>query len=403
MSVVGSAPTSAPPSVLNSASNSYSDVDSHVEYPPLFQMPTVALSSKYSSTSVLPLKKHTIGKGATATVKMVHLIKDHTKVYAVKEFHHCGPYKTDSEYRANLANEYMISKRLEHPNIVHTEELCLGGSRRWCHVMEYCAGGDLFSLIKNGFDVMSVSDRNCLFKQLLRGVGYLHSQGIAHRDIKPDNLLLTTDGTLKITDFGVFFVFQQEADGVSKMCSSMCGSEPYLSPEVFDGLRHDSLLYDPRMLDVWSCALVYLCMAYKGLPFAKADEAEDERFAEYRQKINQFHKENPTVKFSNKETTTLPSVRFLRPFNVSCRRLLLRMLEPNPHRRCTIAEALNDPYVGRIEVCCESVAPDATLPTTPIDATHKDAVKNFSRTPIKKSHDHFAILDKKKVMAASSV
>ncbi|KAK9457973.1 kinase-like domain-containing protein, partial [Dipodascopsis uninucleata] len=234
----------------------------------------------------------TIGKGSTATVRVVHSVHDHTKLFAVKEFHHKGPYKTSREYNSKLAIEFEIAKRLNHPNIVHTEDLCLGHNKRWCQVMEYCAGGDLYAHIKQLREPMPARERNCLFKQLLRGVAYLHNRGIAHRDIKPENLFLTTDGTLKISDFGVSYIVQEHPpSGPVKMCSSVCGSEPYMSPEVLEGDER-SVLYDARKLDVWSCAIVYFCLTYGGHPFEKASRS-DPRYNEYCEILQEFHREHP--------------------------------------------------------------------------------------------------------------
>jgi protein-serine/threonine kinase len=56
--------------------------------------------------------------------------------------------------------------------------------RQWCVVMEYCAGGDLFCRI-NGGSLTSQAEYDCYFVQLVHGVQYLHSMGVAHRDLKP--------------------------------------------------------------------------------------------------------------------------------------------------------------------------------------------------------------------------
>lgn len=68
--------------------------------------------------------------------------------------------------------------------------------QRWCEVMEYCPGGDLYAAIKKGG--MSPSEVECCFKQMLCGVEYLHRQGVAHRDIKPENLFFNARGQLKV-------------------------------------------------------------------------------------------------------------------------------------------------------------------------------------------------------------
>ena len=77
--------------------------------------------------------------------------------------------------------------------------------------MEYCAGGDLLAKLM-GIGFSGMDEINCLFKQLLRGLEYMHGSGVVHRyaqlisDLKPENILL--DGTqriLKNTDFGIIF------------------------------------------------------------------------------------------------------------------------------------------------------------------------------------------------------
>jgi protein-serine/threonine kinase len=154
----------------------------------------------------------------------------------------------ETEYEMKIKSEFSIAKSLNHPNVVKTLRLCTNKGR-WCHVMEYCDQGDLFGLVQKGYlkDADRQTDRECLFKQLLQGVRYLHCRGIAHRDIKLENLLITCNGYLKITDFGVSEVFsgvhpgERETDGQYRrdmsetvlLCKpGICGSMPYIAPEV---------------------------------------------------------------------------------------------------------------------------------------------------------------------------
>jgi serine/threonine protein kinase len=83
-------------------------------------------------------------------------------------------------------------------NIVETVDLVQDESKRWCEVMEFCPGGDLYAAIRRGR--MSPSEVECCFKQILTGVAYLHSQGVAHRDIKPENLFFDLQGHLKVVE-----------------------------------------------------------------------------------------------------------------------------------------------------------------------------------------------------------
>ena len=210
---------------------------------PQMDVPVIPLSSKYASHSHVPGKAKKCGEGVSAVVKVMHQISGpRSQLYAVKEFRKRARSETPEDYVEKVNSEFCISKSLHHPNIVVTEDLCLSNSRRWCHVMEYCSGGDLFGLIQKDF--MREPEKNCCFKQLLRGVAYLHDHGIAHRDLKPENLLVTADGHLKITDFGVSEVFAGNHPGSAGFkCGTdmteirlsnpgIVGSPPYIAPEV---------------------------------------------------------------------------------------------------------------------------------------------------------------------------
>jgi len=210
---------------------------------PEMSAPVVALASKYASHSHIPGKSKRCGEGVSAVVKVMHRLHGRrNELFAVKEFRKRAKAENEEEYLEKVNSEFCISKSLDHPNIVVTEDLCISSSKRWCHVMEYCAGGDLFGLIQKDF--MGDAEKHCCFKQLLRGVAYLHEHGIAHRDLKPENLLVTTDGHLKITDFGVSEVFAGKHPGSTGLKCGMdmteirlsnpgiVGSAPYISPEV---------------------------------------------------------------------------------------------------------------------------------------------------------------------------
>jgi protein-serine/threonine kinase len=210
-----------------------------------FDVETVELKEEFASTSVVPGRRgKTVGIGATATVKlMIRKSGPPDVIFAVKEFRKRSKHEDETEYVKKVKSEYAIAKSLRHPNIVETVRLCTH-SGRWNHVMEYCAQGDLHTLVSKGY--LKDADHLCLFKQLLRGVAYLHGHGIAHRDIKLQNLLMTNQGQLKITDFGVSEVFSGEHPGLrgvglecgknmkeTRRCApGICGSRPYIAPEV---------------------------------------------------------------------------------------------------------------------------------------------------------------------------
>lgn len=214
-----------------------------------FTVDVVDLYTEYSDQSkLLGRRGKSVGKGATANVKLMNRKGGCAgEVYAVKEFRGKSSNEKAEDYEKKVKSEYSIAKSVHHPNIVETFRLCTHNGR-WNHVMEFCDQGDLFSLVNQKYlakDCHQV-DRLCLFKQLIQGLNYLHSNGIAHRDVKLENLLITKDSKLKITDFGVSEVFAGIHPGLRaaggqcgkdmqevRLCApGICGSPPYIAPEV---------------------------------------------------------------------------------------------------------------------------------------------------------------------------
>jgi protein-serine/threonine kinase len=215
-----------------------------ISLPDDFIVDAIELDEEFTSASRLPGKRGKfIGKGATATVKLMTRKGAGDEVYAVKEFRKRGQHEDPEEYDKKVKSEYTIAKSLHHPNIVESVRLCTHAGR-WNVVMEYCQYGELFSLVEKKY--LDMDSKLCLWKQLLRGVSYLHNHGIAHRDIKLENLLMNDKGHLKITDFGVSDVFCGEHPGVReaggecgknmkevrRSAPGICGSLPYIAPEV---------------------------------------------------------------------------------------------------------------------------------------------------------------------------
>uniref|UniRef100_A0AC34GID2 Protein kinase domain-containing protein n=1 Tax=Panagrolaimus sp. ES5 TaxID=591445 RepID=A0AC34GID2_9BILA len=98
--------------------------------------------------------------------------------------------------------------------------------------LEYADGGELFDQIEPDYG-MEPARAQFFFRQLLNGLGYIHACGIVHRDVKPENLLLTKNNTLKISDFGMATVFRHQ--GSQRLLETRCGTMPYAAPEVLQG------------------------------------------------------------------------------------------------------------------------------------------------------------------------
>ncbi|KAI9804401.1 MAG: hypothetical protein M1825_001300 [Sarcosagium campestre] len=357
-----------------------------------FNVDIIELNKEFTSTSLVPGRRgKMVGSGATAQVKlMARKGGPSNQIFAVKEFRKKGKQEDEHDYVKKVKSEFTIAKSLDHPNIVTTVRLCTH-SGRYNHVMEYCPQGELFSLVQR--DYFKETDRLCLFKQLLRGVTYLHNHGIAHRDVKLENLLMTNDGHLKITDFGVSEVFCGDHPGVRagggvcgknmkecRRCApGICGSLPYIAPEV---LEKDGD-YDPRPLDVWSCAIVYFMMRFKGSPWASA-ERKDANYARFLKGWADFGAKKPEQLIT--DDSGLPKVGrcfFEGLESQGMRRLLLRMLHPVPHKRIAIQDALNDRWLKTIECC--SPEPDDE-PKANVNAQSGKA--SVRKTAIRKVHNH---------------
>lgn len=328
--------------------------------------------------------KH-LGKGATSKVALMMRKGSPGELYAVKEFRGKSSSETKEEYEKKIKSEYTLAKSLHHPNIVETIRLCTSHGR-WNHVMEYCQEGDLFNLVKHKYLTSEdrEKDRQCLFKQLVQGINYLHCNGIAHRDIKLENLLITSDSKLKITDFGVSEVFSgihpglREAGGqcgmrmetVRRCAPGICGSEPYIAPEVLKKAGD----YDPRALDVWSSAIVMLHLIFGGSLWTRAEvDSSNPNYSKLVKGWARWREKNPDPSTPLADGN-YPYVdafdNFVKP--PALRRVLLQMLNPNPDQRITIAEVVKNRWVRGIE-CCQLESYDD--PSNVIDASKKASLK----------------------------
>ncbi|KAJ8331771.1 hypothetical protein QVD99_002018 [Batrachochytrium dendrobatidis] len=270
-----------------------------------------------------------LGKGANATVRLLTHRKDGVanKLYAIKEFRKKRKEETEKEYIKKVISEFCISSSMHHVNVMETIDLIRDEHNRWCEVMEYCAGGDLFNKIMHiGFS--GDEEIHCLFRQLLEGVGYMHSVGVAHRDLKPENLLLDNAGqTLKITDFGTSAVFRTQWEKEPHKLHGVCGSQPYIAPEEWD-TQHE---YFPTKVDVWACGMILYAMLSKNLLW-KIAQVSNEHYAMY----------------LKKRETGVP--QFLKYPSGPCQ-ILYKCIDPDPVKRPEIAQLIEDHWISSIDCC----------------------------------------------------
>lgn len=162
-----------------------------------------------------------------------------------------------------------------HRNIIEFYDT--GDDATWTWIaMELADGGDLFDKIEADSGV-SEDIAHVYFTQLVNAMGYMHSKGVGHRDIKPENILLSSDGDLKLADFGMATLF--EYNGKRKMAVTLCGSPPYVAPEVILCSTHDGAKgpgYAADLADIWSCGVVLFVLLAGNTPWSKPVEGRDE-------------------------------------------------------------------------------------------------------------------------------
>jgi hypothetical protein len=143
-----------------------------------------------------------LGSGAGGSVRL--LKRSDGVTFAVKQFREKHSWESEKDYSKKVTAEFCIGSTLHHGNIIETMDIIQEG-HRWYEVMEY-APYDLFATVMTG--KMTREEIACSFLQIVNGVSYLHSMGLAHRDLKLDNVVVSEHGIMKIIDFGSATVFR---------------------------------------------------------------------------------------------------------------------------------------------------------------------------------------------------
>lgn len=328
------------PTCITSLGNAFQQLDKYYTNPKKFLF--------FSSTTIL-------GKGATASVRTV--IKKSEKkektsrLYAVK-FRRPGFQRQRlGNWRLREQESFFIAQTLRHPHIVEMVDLCAYG-HSVAIVMEHCQS-DLCQLLAMRY--LTTKDKLCIFKQLLLGVAFMHDNGVAHMDIKLENILVDASGIVKLCDLDCAEVvdggnsrleqyFQIYEEQRPPHCSR--GTPCYWPPEIFEAGEG----LDLRKFDVWSCAITWVALMTAELPWDEACVTKNE-YRIFDAAWTTWLDEN--VK---RVPDDLDYPELGRPFKSSfagpnAARCILRMLHPNPDLRCTISTALNDSFIQRIECC----------------------------------------------------
>ncbi|KAJ2890357.1 serine/threonine protein kinase, partial [Coemansia aciculifera] len=252
--------------------------------------------------------------------------------------------------------EMGIAMNVQHENVIRTLQVIAEPDSR-CYLVQEACTIDLFTLVQRGQAAhgggMTESEIGGYFRQLVCGVQYLHSIGIAHRDLKLDNVCVTQHGILKIVDFGCATLFRRRAHQkqsqsvttnkasgghhwhrrlyVETLSTSVCGSDPYMAPELF----HNPGKYAAAMVDVWALGIIYFALRFVQFPWSAANVLRDQGFQRFVLSPDEFYEKW----FPREERWSGAMVRkpaAANPHRHSPGALLRRILVVNPATRPSI-------------------------------------------------------------------
>ncbi|KAG2931884.1 hypothetical protein PC129_g10978 [Phytophthora cactorum] len=267
----------------------------------------------------------TIGKGTFGKVKLgLHMLtgeKVAVKILEKKRIVQAADVE-------RVAREIKILKRNRHQNVIQLYEVIDSPDRIFL-IMEHIDGGEMFEYIVAHHRIRE-PEAAFLFRQIVEGLAYLHSNEVTHRDLKPENLLLqsnrhnarqqqqqSTNSTLlvKIVDFGL----SNTHDG-GRLLRTACGSPCYAAPEMIQGR-----LYRGPIADMWSLGVVLFAMVCGFLPF------EDSNTNMLYKKILSANYKMPTFLSANVQD------------------LIRRILETDPEKRYTVDKILQHPWLAGVQ------------------------------------------------------
>ncbi|OIT37163.1 PREDICTED: CBL-interacting protein kinase 5-like [Nicotiana attenuata] len=207
-----------------------------------------------------------------------------------------------------IKREISVMRLIKHPNVVQLYEVMASKTKIY-FAMEYVRGGELFNKVAKGR--LKEDAARKYFQQLIAAVDFCHSRGVYHRDLKPENLLLDEGGNLKVSDFGLSALLDSKRqDG---LLHTTCGTPAYVAPEVINKRG-----YDGEKADIWSCGVVLFVLLAGYLPF------HDQNLMEMYKKISKGEFKCPQW------------------FHPEVRKLLSRILDPNPSSRITLTKLMDN-------------------------------------------------------------
>ncbi|ETW08593.1 CMGC/CDK/CDC2 protein kinase [Aphanomyces invadans] len=280
-------------------------------------------------------KNGTIGEG---TYGVVYKAKD-LKTGQIVALKRIRLEVEDEGIPSTALREISILRELEHPNIVRLLN-CLQDSGKLYLVFEF-VDRDLKRHMDKTLGTVDPMVIKAYMYQLLKGLAFCHSRGVMHRDLKPQNLLVSESGTLKIADFGLARAFSMPTRKYTHEVVTLW----YRAPEILLGQE----VYSPPV-DIWSCGVIFAEMVKKK-PIFPGDSEIDQLYRIFRLLGTPDESVWPGISGLRDYASTFPKWRpqnlediFKPKLDSDGLDLLKKMLQYSPSERITAKDATRHPY-----------------------------------------------------------